>query len=65
MLRPPQSRAWHVTGPIRTWSGKVTVIESDEQYEANVGYIVNNPLHHGFVRRPDQWRWTSGSASVR
>src|SRR6266566_6909942 len=48
----------HVFGH-RYWS---KVIESDEQYEATVDYIVNNPLHHGFVRRLDQWRWTSGSA---
>src|SRR6266550_527583 len=48
----------HVFGR-RYWS---KVIESDEQYEATVEYIVNNPLHHGFVRRLDQWRWTSGPA---
>src|SRR5712692_3163017 len=48
----------HVFGR-RYWS---KVIESDEQYEATVEYIVNNPLHHGFVRRLEQWLWTSGSA---
>ena len=48
----------HVFGR-RYWS---KVIESDEQYEATVEYIVNNPLHHGFVRRLEQWRWTSGTA---
>ncbi|HEY8777954.1 MAG TPA: transposase, partial [Gaiellaceae bacterium] len=48
----------HVFGR-RYWS---KVIESDEQYEATVEYIVNNPLHHGFVRRLEQWRWTSGPA---
>src|SRR6476661_8747215 len=45
----------HVFGR-RYWS---KVIESDEQYEATLEYIVNNPLHHGFVRRLEQWRWTS------
>src|SRR6266566_3213977 len=48
----------HVFGR-RYWS---RVIESEDQYEAAVDYIVNNPLHHGFVRRLDQWRWTSGPA---
>src|SRR5256712_4022634 len=48
----------HVFGH-RYWS---KVIESDEQYEATVDYIVNNPLHHGFVRRLEEWRWTSGPA---
>jgi REP-associated tyrosine transposase len=52
------SRKDHVFGR-RYWS---KLIESDEQYAATVDYIVNNPLHHGFVRRLDQWRWTSGPA---
>src|SRR6266446_10897244 len=34
----------------------------NEQYKATVDYIVNNPLHHGFVRRLEEWRWTSGPA---
>ena len=37
----------HVFGR-RYWS---KVIESEEQYEATVEYIVGNPLHHVFVRR--------------
>src|SRR5438132_6461538 len=48
----------HVFGR-RYWS---KVIESEEQYEATVEYIVNNPIHHGFVRRLEEWRWTSGLA---
>src|SRR5512133_1984332 len=43
----------------RYWS---KVIESEEQYDATLEYIVENPVHHGFVRRAEDWRWTSGLA---
>src|SRR6266849_4570663 len=46
----------HVFGR-RFWS---KLIESEEQYTAAVDYVVNNPLHHGFARRVQEWRWTSG-----
>src|SRR5919204_3474083 len=43
----------HVFGR-RFWS---KLIESEEQYEATLEYVVNNPAHHGFGRRLPEWRW--------
>ena len=40
----------HVFGR-RYWSKS---IESEEQYEATLEYVLHNPVHHGFVRRPRQ-----------
>ena len=48
----------HVFGR-RFWS---KLIESEEQYTDTIEYVLNNPLHHGFVRRLEQWRWTSAPA---
>ena len=48
-------RRHHVFGQ-RFWS---RVIESEEQYDYTVDYILNNPVHHGFARRLENWRWTS------
>src|SRR4029450_392456 len=35
------------------------LIESEEQYANTYEYVLNNPVHHGFVRRAEEWRWTS------
>src|SRR5215204_2219174 len=48
-------RCDHVFGR-RFWS---KLIESDDQYEATIEYVVHNPIHHGFAARLGQWRWTS------
>src|SRR6266508_19515 len=48
-------RKHHVFGQ-RFWS---KVIESEEQYGYTLEYIVQNPVHHGFVQRLRDWRWTS------
>src|SRR5437899_889092 len=53
------NRRDHVFGR-RFWS---KVIESEEQYDATVHYVVHNPEHHGFVLRAEEWRWTSGPES--
>src|SRR5262245_23280788 len=45
----------HVFGR-RFWSKEV---ESEEQYEKTLDYILHNPVHHGFARRLGQWRWAS------
>ena len=40
-------RKHHVFGQ-RFWS---KVIESEDQYDYTLDYILHNPVHHGFVRR--------------
>ena len=35
------------------------LIESEEQYANTYEYVLHNPVHHGFVRRAEDWRWTS------
>ena len=45
----------HVFGR-RYWSKS---IESEEQYEATLEYVLHNPVHHGFVRRREDWNWAS------
>src|SRR5204862_1774919 len=39
-------------------------IESEEQYDYTLDYIVENPVHHGFVRRLQDWGWTSTPAVI-
>jgi putative transposase len=45
----------HVFGR-RYWSKS---IESEEQYEATLEYVLHNPVHHGFVGRREDWNWAS------
>jgi hypothetical protein len=54
-------RADHVFGR-RFWS---KAIESEEQYERTLDYILHNPVNHGFARRVGHWRWTSVPAVGR
>src|SRR5215471_17718996 len=55
------ARRNHVFGR-RFWSKEV---ESEEQYEKTLEYILANPVHHGFARRFGQWRWASAPAVGR
>src|SRR3954468_21282822 len=48
-------RVNHVFGK-RFWS---RVIESEEQYDHTLDYVLHNPINHGFARRLGTWRWTS------
>src|SRR5690349_4974874 len=49
------ARKHHLFGR-RFWS---KVIESEEQYDQTLEYILQNPVHHGFASRLGQWRWAS------
>src|SRR5256885_10295357 len=50
-------RKHHVFGQ-RFWS---KVIESGDQYDYTLDYILHNPVHHGFVQRLAGWGWASGA----
>src|SRR5215210_2964310 len=49
------ARKHHLFGQ-RFWS---KVIESEDQYDQTVDYVVHNAVHHEFVRRIEDWGWTS------
>ncbi len=39
-------------------------ILSDEQYKATLHYIHHNPVKHGLVKGPRDWKWSSLTAGV-
>lgn len=34
-------------------------VNSDAQYTATVFYIHKNPVHHGYCKQPEDWKWSS------
>src|SRR4051812_35825677 len=54
-------RKHHAFGQ-RFWS---KVIESEDQYDYTLDYILNNPVHHGFVGRLADGGWASAPAVSR
>ena len=39
-------------------------VENDCYYTRLIGYIHNNPVHHGFVEYTQDWTWSSYHAYV-
>ncbi|MCC6286969.1 MAG: hypothetical protein IT249_03720 [Chitinophagaceae bacterium] len=37
-------------------------IEKDEQFGATVFYIRKNPVHHGYCKKMEDWKWSSYNA---
>ena len=35
------------------------LIRDDEDFEAHLGYIYNNPVKHGYVLKPEDWPYSS------
>jgi putative transposase len=59
------SRQWNleegVTGR-KVWFNTLDrVIEGDGHHVAAIHYIHNNPVKHGYVRKWDQWKWSSAA----
>jgi putative transposase len=41
------------------------VIRDEDDWRNHVDYVHYNPVKHGYVRRPGDWRWSSFSKAVR
>jgi len=40
------------------------MVENDTYYTRLLGYIHNNPVHHGFVEEAQDWTWSSYHAFI-
>jgi putative transposase len=36
-------------------------VRSEGHYFATLNYVLNNPVHHGYVERWEEWRWSNAS----
>ncbi|MDD3647090.1 MAG: transposase [Candidatus Dojkabacteria bacterium] len=41
------------------------VIRDDEDFDNHLDYIHYNPVKHGFVKKPEEWKWSSYSNYVK
>jgi putative transposase len=50
-----------ITAPTKFWQKSYWdhVIRSDTDFERHLDYIHYNPVHHGYVNRPEEWRHSS------
>ncbi|HMM75841.1 MAG TPA: transposase [Gammaproteobacteria bacterium] len=53
---PPDRKGQYQIWQARFWEHLIT---DDEDYAQHVDYVHFNPVKHGFVRRPDDWQWSS------
>ncbi|MCO8120471.1 hypothetical protein NHH03_01885 [Stieleria sp. TO1_6] len=50
------NRQEELTGRRKVWAGAAeTAMKSERHYFATLNYVLNNPVHHGYVKKWTQW----------
>lgn len=54
-------KAHDISAPLKLWQSRFWdhVIRNEDDLENHINYTHWNPIKHGFVHRPEDWRWSS------